>query len=195
MSSNDPYDRNPIVDVEIIDVDPVYGEPVEVNVPATFIEAKVVDIDDNSIRWGCSSILLLAFCLAFVVTISLIGGAVCYWVTSAFGEGTTGARITGGVCAFVLACLTTPIGAAIYFLFLPSRGSSGLRSGIALIAIILLPFVNAPGMLIFPAFGAIGWGLLNSFEPLRASIICAILFPLVGLCNGMGLSSGGSEGD
>jgi len=135
---------------------------------------------------GCGTILLLGLGIPLFVFLGTAAGLLCYGLAWAFGTPSVGVSIAAGVIAFVIVCLATPFGLGLGCLLLPEHDQPMVKNAIALIAILVGPFVFYMEVLFLAVPAGIGAGLMFYWcQPLLASILLGVLPPLAGL--GIGL--------
>ena len=135
---------------------------------------------------GCFSYFLAALCVLWAVMVGLVCGVISYFAAEPYGVETIGSSVVGGVTASVIVFLCVPAGAAINLLVLAPVESVTLRTVGTLLLIPLGLFLQlhlVASMAILSAIG--GVILILSCEPFWASVIAAIVFPILGLVFGI----------
>ena len=123
-----------------------------------------------------------------------MGGLVCYGLAWGFGTPSIGVSIAAGIIATVIVYLATPFGLGLGCLLLPEHDPPIVKNVVALIAILVGPFVFYMEVLFLAVPTGIGAGLMFYWcQPLLSSILLAVLSPLAGL--GIGLALVANVGD
>ena len=118
--------------------------------------------------------------------VGLVCGVISYFAAVSIGVETIGSSIVGGVAASAIVFLCMPAGAAIDFMIVKPEGSVTLRTVASFLLIPLGLFFQIHLDASSAMFSAVGGVIVFlSCEPFWASLIAAILFPILGLVLGI----------
>jgi hypothetical protein len=141
---------------------------------------------------------VLAVCLVFLVAAGAVCGGLSYGVAYLAGAPSILAYLGGGTAAFFLFCLACPVGSGLGWFFQPANSHAVTRSLVALLVAFVVPFIEAPALLVVAALAAIAGGVLFHFcEAWIAALLIATAFPLAGAVAGalaVGVTTGDGSG-